>query len=125
MFVFEMNDLFNLLKIVMIIIMKLWLILLKKIKTDDAFAHKYGDLGPVYGKQWRDFNGFDQIKEAIETLKTNPTSRRIIVSAWNPPLIHKMALPPCHAFFQFYVNNNKLSCQVISKISWCIFRSTF
>ena len=87
----------------------------EKIKTDDAFAHKYGDLGPVYGKQWRDFNGFDQIKEAIETLKTNPTSRRIIVSAWNPPLIHKMALPPCHAFFQFYVNNNKLSCQLYQR----------
>ncbi len=72
-------------------------------------------LGPVYGKQWRNFGGVDQIRWAINEIKTNPDSRRIIVSAWNPPEIPDMALPPCHTMFQFYVNNGKLSCQLYQR----------
>ncbi len=87
----------------------------EKIKKDDNFANKFGDLGPVYGKQWRDFGGIDQLQKAISDIKTNPNSRRIIVSSWNPPLINKMALPPCHTFYQFYVNDNKLSCQLYQR----------
>ena len=80
------------------------------------FAKKYGDLGPVYGKQWRDFNGVDQIKNLIEQIKKNPYSRRLIVSAWNPSDVDKMALPPCHSLFQFYVNkNNELSLQLYQR----------
>ncbi len=79
------------------------------IKNDKEFAQKWGDLGPIYGKQWRDFGGVDQLKDIIERIKTNPNDRRMIVSAWNPPEIPKMALPPCHCFFQFYVANDKLS----------------
>ncbi|AOG60647.1 thymidylate synthase [Spiroplasma helicoides] len=75
-----------------------------KIKNDDDFAKKYGELGPVYGKQWRDFNGKDQLKSLIGQIKTNPYSRRLIISAWNPAEVDKMALPPCHALFQFYVS---------------------
>ncbi|AAT27520.1 thymidylate synthase [[Mycoplasma] mobile] len=86
-----------------------------KIKSDTLFAKKYGELGPVYGKQWRNFNGTDQLFDAIETIKKNPDSRRIIVSAWAANEISKMALPPCHAFFQFYVNNNKLSLQLYQR----------
>jgi len=73
------------------------------------------DLGPVYGKQWVDFGGVNQIEWAINEIKTNPDSRRIIVSAWNPPEIDKMALPPCHTLFQFYVTNGKLSCQMYQR----------
>ena len=73
------------------------------------------ELGPVYGKQWVDFGGVNQIEWAINEIKTNPDSRRIIVSAWNPPLIDKMALPPCHTMFQFYVMNGKLSCQMYQR----------
>jgi len=73
------------------------------------------ELGPVYGKQWRDFGGIDQIEWAINEIKTNPDSRRIIVSAWNPPEIDKMALPPCHTLMQFYVMNGKLSCQMYQR----------
>ncbi len=87
----------------------------EKIKTDDDFAKKYGDLGPVYGKQWRDFNGFDQLKHVISEIKSNPQSRRLIVSAWNPPEIKSMALPPCHMMFQFYVLDNKLSLQMYQR----------
>lgn len=90
------------------------------IKTDDAFAKKHGKLGPVYGKQWRHFEGpdglyVDQLSELIHNIKTNPGSRRLIVSAWNPPLIPSMALPPCHMMFQFYVNDGKLSCQLYQR----------
>lgn len=92
---------------------------IEKIKTDEAFAKKYGDLGPVYGRQWRDFEGrndsVDQLQDVISQIKQNPNSRRLIVSSWNPPLIEEMALPPCHAFFQFYVQNNKLSCQLYQR----------
>lgn len=88
---------------------------INKIKNDKLFSIKYGELGPVYGKQWRDFNGVDQISEAINLIKNSPESRRIIVSAWNPPEIKDMLLPPCHSFFQFYVLDNKLSCQLYQR----------
>ncbi len=86
----------------------------------DEWADSTGDLGPVYGKQWRSWEGangvvIDQIKEAVQTLKTNPDSRRIIVSAWNVADLPKMALMPCHAFFQFYVADGKLSCQLYQR----------
>ena len=86
----------------------------------DEWADANGDLGPVYGKQWRSWEGangvvIDQIKEAVHALKTNPDSRRIIVSAWNVADLPKMALMPCHAFFQFYVANGKLSCQLYQR----------
>ncbi|OCN03726.1 thymidylate synthase [Erysipelotrichaceae bacterium MTC7] len=94
----------------------------EKIKTSDAeseFVKVYGDLGPVYGSQWRDFNGegVDQISELVEGLKNNPFSRRHIVCAWNPAKIDKMALPPCHAFLQFYVSADQkyLSCQLYQR----------
>ena len=88
-----------------------------RIKVDDEFAQKYGDLGPVYGKQWRDFFGVDQLKELEYNLKHNPFSRRHILCAWNPAQIDKMALPPCHAFVQFYVSGDgkKLSCQLYQR----------
>lgn len=89
----------------------------EKIKQDEDFAEKYGDLGPVYGKQWRDFNGTDQLKELIDGIKLNPFSRRHIISAWNPPEIDRMALPPCHMLMQFYVSSDrkKLSCQLYQR----------
>lgn len=88
----------------------------EKIKSDNLFAKQWGSLGPVYGKQWRDFNGFDQLSKAIEDLKNNKTSRRIIVSSWNPNEVEQMALPPCHCFFQFYVDSkNRLSCQLYQR----------
>lgn len=90
------------------------------ILEDDAFAKKYGDLGNVYGKQWRDWktsqgDTIDQLKEVIEAIKTNPNSRRHIVSAWNPEDVPHMALPPCHTLFQFYVAEGKLSCQLYQR----------
>lgn len=86
----------------------------------DEWASPSGDLGPVYGKQWRSWEGadgqvIDQIKDVIHALKTNPDSRRIIVSAWNVADLPKMALMPCHAFFQFYVADGKLSCQLYQR----------
>lgn len=100
----------------------------------NEWADENGDLGPVYGKQWRawsrghstykGFNGIsdtdlhkdiDQIAEVIKTIRTNPNSRRMIVSAWNVGELHKMALPPCHAFFQFYVANGTLSCKLTQR----------
>ena len=86
----------------------------------DEWADENGDLGPVYGKQWRswatmDGHAVDQISEAVELLKTNPDSRRIIVSAWNPGDIPDMALAPCHCLFQFYVADGKLSCQLYQR----------
>lgn len=83
----------------------------EKIKTDSNFAKKYGNLGPVYGKQWRNFRGIDQLKELVENLKNNPFSRRHILTAWNPPEIKQMLLPPCHLLAQFFVSGNKkLTC---------------
>ncbi len=89
----------------------------EKIKNDKDFADKYGELGPVYGQQWRNFEGKDQLSELISGLKENPFSRRHIISAWHPALIDQMALPPCHAFFQFYVSADKkyLSCQLYQR----------
>lgn len=96
----------------------------------NEWADENGDLGPVYGHQWRNWNseGIDQIKEVVETLKNNPDSRRMLVSAWNPSVLPdtsvsfsenvasgKAALPPCHAFFQFYVADGKLSCQLYQR----------
>ncbi|MBQ4803131.1 thymidylate synthase [Aquimarina sp. MMG015] len=96
----------------------------------NEWADENGDLGPVYGHQWRNWNGdeIDQIKEIVEALKNNPDSRRMLVSAWNPSVLPdtsksfsenvangKAALPPCHAFFQFYVANGKLSCQLYQR----------
>jgi thymidylate synthase len=96
----------------------------------DEWANENGDLGPVYGHQWRNWNSeeIDQITELIDTLKTNPNSRRMLVSAWNPSVLPdttksfseniakgKVALPPCHAFFQFYVSEGKLSCQLYQR----------
>ena len=100
------------------------------VKIWDAWADANGDLGPVYGHQWRNWNSeeIDQITDLIKELKTNPNSRRMLVSAWNPSVLpdttksfdenvadNKAALPPCHAFFQFYVSNGKLSCQLYQR----------
>ena len=100
------------------------------VKIWDSWADENGDLGPVYGHQWRNWNSeeIDQITELIETLKTNPNSRRMLISAWNPSVLPdttvsfsenvangKAALPPCHAFFQFYVSDGKLSCQLYQR----------
>ncbi|MCB0476189.1 MAG: thymidylate synthase [Flavobacteriaceae bacterium] len=96
----------------------------------NEWADEHGDLGPVYGHQWRNWNseGIDQLSEVIETLKKNPNSRRMLISAWNPSVLPdtsksfsenvangKAALPPCHAFFQFYVADGKLSCQLYQR----------
>ena len=91
-----------------------------KVSIWDEWADKAGELGPVYGKQWRswatpDGRSIDQIQQLINGLKQNPDSRRHIVSAWNPADIDQMALPPCHALFQFYVANGKLSCQLYQR----------
>jgi thymidylate synthase len=91
-----------------------------KVRIWNEWADENGDLGPVYGKQWRkwetpDGRVVDQIQAAIELIKTNPQSRRIIVSAWNVGELDEMALMPCHAFFQFYVNDGKLSCQLYQR----------
>ena len=89
----------------------------ERIKTDEAFALKHGDLGPVYGKQWRDFDGVDQLANLIEGLKQHPFSRRHLISAWNPTEVDQMALPPCHVLMQFYVSADKkyLSCQLYQR----------
>lgn len=81
----------------------------------DEWAAADGDLGPVYGKQWRDFGGVDQLEQVIEDIKKNSNSRRLIVSAWNPVDIPKMALPPCHCLFQFYIVNGELSCHLYQR----------
>ena len=91
-----------------------------KVSIWDEWADANGDLGPVYGKQWRswdtpDGRSIDQLSEVIETIKRNPDSRRMIVCAWNPSDVDKMALPPCHCFFQFYVADGRLSCQLYQR----------
>jgi thymidylate synthase len=87
----------------------------EKVRTDDEFARVHGNLGPVYGKQWRNFCGVDQLKELISQIKANPDSRRLIISAWNPSELTNMALPPCHCFMQFYVSDGRLSCQLYQR----------
>ena len=90
----------------------------QRIKEDQTFADQYGELGPVYGRQWRNFEGVDQISQLLNDIKTNPNSRRLLVSAWNPkeiPIMAKSGLPPCHTIFQFYVANGKLSCQLYQR----------
>ncbi|MDY0064583.1 MAG: thymidylate synthase [Bacilli bacterium] len=91
----------------------------EKIKTDQNFADQFGDLGPVYGRQWRHFEGNgvvkDQLAWVINEIKTNPDSRRLIVNSWHAAYIEEMALPPCHMMFQFYVQDNKLSCQLYQR----------
>ncbi|MDR3128575.1 MAG: thymidylate synthase [Bifidobacteriaceae bacterium] len=91
-----------------------------KVGIWNAWADEQGELGPVYGVQWRswptyDGQTIDQISQVIEQIKHNPNSRRLIVTAWNVALIDKMALPPCHMMFQFYVNDGKLSCQLYQR----------
>ena len=91
-----------------------------KVRIWDEWADENGDLGPVYGVQWRswktpDGNTVDQIANVVEQIKNNPNSRRHLVVAFNPGELDKMALPPCHAFFQFYVNGDKLSCQLYQR----------
>ncbi len=93
-------------------------VFVERIRTDEAFAEAWGELGPVYGKQWRDFEGIDQLKGVIEGIKSNPDSRRHIVTAWNPKEIPQMVragLPPCHTMFQFYVAGGRLSCQLYQR----------
>lgn len=90
------------------------------VKIWNAWADENGELGPVYGSQWRSWQGadgaaVDQISQVVEQIKTNPDSRRLIVSAWNVTEIPKMKLPPCHAFFQFYVAKGELSCQLYQR----------
>lgn len=90
-----------------------------KVRIWDEWADENGDLGPVYGKQWRQWQAgdktIDQITQAIEQIKNNPSSRRIIVSAWNVAQLDDMALMPCHILFQFYVSNGRLSCQMYQR----------
>jgi thymidylate synthase len=90
------------------------------VKIWDEWADENGDLGPVYGYQWRSWpapngEGIDQIKLVLEQIKRNPDSRRLMVSAWNPACVDEMALPPCHCLFQFYVADGKLSCQLYQR----------
>ncbi|MGN0909094.1 MAG: thymidylate synthase [Succinivibrio sp.] len=90
------------------------------VKIWDEWADENGDLGPIYGKQWRDWEApggrhIDQLANAIAQIKSNPNSRRIIVCAWNPGDVDKMALPPCHALYQFYVADGALSCQLYQR----------
>jgi len=92
----------------------------ERVLNEDEFAAKYGELGDVYGKQWRAWRTtqndvIDQLADVIDTIKNNPDSRRMIVSAWNPEDIPSMALPPCHTMFQFYVSGGKLSCQLYQR----------
>jgi thymidylate synthase len=91
-----------------------------KVSIWDEWADENGDLGPVYGKQWRswqtpDGRSIDQLSDVIRTIRENPDSRRMIVCAWNPSDVDKMALPPCHCFFQFYVAEGRLSCQLYQR----------
>ena len=91
---------------------------IEQVKNDDDFAKVYGDLGPVYGKQWRNFEGVDQLDQVVKDIQLSPDSRRLIVSAWNPkdiPIMVKSGLPPCHTLFQFYVSEGKLSCQLYQR----------
>lgn len=93
-------------------------VFVQRVIDDEAFAAQYGELGPVYGRQWRDFEGVDQLGQVVEDIRNNPDSRRLIVSAWNPkdiPQMVKSGLPPCHSLFQFYVTEGRLSCQLYQR----------
>ena len=91
----------------------------QKVKEDDAFANKWGNLGPVYGYEWRHFEGqdcyIDQLQWVIDEIKRNPNSRRLIVNSWQAAYVDRMALPPCHMMYQFYVKDNKLSCMLYQR----------
>lgn len=90
----------------------------ERVKVDEPFAAQYGELGPVYGHQWRNFEGVDQLTQLVSDIQNNPDSRRLIVSAWNPkdiPVMAKSGLPPCHTLFQFYVSEGRLSCQLYQR----------
>jgi thymidylate synthase len=90
----------------------------ERVKVDEPFAAQYGELGPVYGHQWRNFEGVDQLAQLVSDIQNNPDSRRLIVSAWNPkdiPVMAKSGLPPCHTLFQFYVSEGRLSCQLYQR----------
>jgi thymidylate synthase len=90
----------------------------ERVKADEPFASQYGELGPVYGHQWRNFEGVDQLAQLVSDIQNNPDSRRLIVSAWNPkdiPVMAKSGLPPCHTLFQFYVSEGRLSCQLYQR----------
>ncbi len=91
----------------------------EKIKDDPSFAEKWGDLGPVYGAQWRAFEGkektVDQLQEVLKRMREEPSSRRLVINSWNPPLIDKMALPPCHMMVQFYIQDGVLSSQLYQR----------
>jgi thymidylate synthase len=90
-----------------------------RVRNEDGFAERWGELGPVYGRQWRDFNGVDQLKWVLDEIRKNPNSRRLIVSAWNPADIEEMSkagLPPCHTLYQFHVSpEGRLSCQLYQR----------
>ncbi|OGM20164.1 thymidylate synthase [Candidatus Woesebacteria bacterium RIFCSPHIGHO2_01_FULL_38_9] len=88
---------------------------IQKIINDEKFAKKWGDCGPFYGVQWRNFNGVDQLRWVVNEIKKNPGSRRLIVNAWNAPLVDKMALPPCHVMYQFQVSQGKLNCMMYQR----------
>ena len=99
----------------------------KRILEDDAFAEKFGELGPVYGKQWRAWETtqgepIDQLKNLVHQIKTNPNSRRLILSSWSPEFTPQMALPPCHTLFQFYVHDGKLSLSTLSALNVSAFK---
>ena len=90
----------------------------ERVKVDEPFAAQYGELGPVYGHQWRNFEGVDQLSQLVTDIQNNPDSRRLIVSAWNPkdiPVMAKSGLPPCHTLFQFYVSEGRLSCPLYQR----------
>lgn len=92
----------------------------ERVLSDDAFAEEYGDLGPVYGEQWRSWpttggDSIDQLKDVIDSIRNSPDSRRHIVTAWNPEFVSQQALPPCHTLFQFYVADGRLSCQLYQR----------
>src|ERR1035437_116755 len=96
----------------------------------DEWADERGELGPVYGTQWRNWptpggGHIDQIKNTVKTIKNNPDSRRIIVSAWNVAEVNQMALPPCHLLFQFYVSDGKLSCQMYQRSAGMVLGGPF
>lgn len=86
-----------------------------KIKSDKNFAERWGSCGPFYSVQWRNFSGVDQLSWVTKEIKKNPNSRRLIVSSWNPPLIDKMALPPCHLIYQFQITKGKLNCMMYQR----------